>query len=203
MRTSHIHVLHRIASALSGAACLLALGGCAVTQDVRHQSLLAQQDGQPSAAALDPYPGIPLHLSTGCTDRVRFFMLSVLVPLPPIIPTIGLGDTSTWVVLDIGPGVTYESAEAPLADKEGQRVTTPVRLIDTDGEEQPVRKVETSPGEAGYASRVYVEFAAQCVDLDGATLVMPAVDSGTRHQASVALKLTYRHSDEIDVGYMQ
>jgi hypothetical protein len=106
-------------------------------------------------------------------------------------------------MLDMGPGVTYEPAQAPLAEKEGQQVTTPLRLIDADGEEQPVRKVETLPGEPGYASRVYVEFAAQCVDSDGATLIVPAVDSGTRHQASMALKLTYRHSDEIDVGYMQ
>jgi hypothetical protein len=204
MRASCLHNLQGTALMLIGMACLAALGGCATTASIRHQSMLVQREGQPPKTELEPYPGIALFLSVACDDRIRFFMISPLVPLPPIIPTMGIGsgDQRMRVHLDMTREAGYALGETP-AWGEAPGLPTLIRLITADGEEKSLAGVEAFAEGDKKMHSFWVEFAANCDDLDGATLLISPLSPAARHLGSVELRLTYKYSDEIQMAYMQ
>ena len=186
------------------------LAGCVMSGVVKHQFLGMYPADQPSAApvaVLDPYPGVPFRVQVNCDDKLSSFMLSPLLPLPPVIPA-GIFESGdehrVYVSVSEATGVSYEPLQAALALRKEIYKPVPVQLLDDDGTPVQLMGDEWRADAEGAGGGVMMlAFDANCGDLDKGSLVIAPVTYTTVHHPSVTLLLKYSYAKESDFGYMR
>jgi hypothetical protein len=159
-----------------------------------------------SAEALDPYAGVPMHVKIGCDERVGSFMVSPLIPLPPVIPGGAIESSDNrrvYVTVTIEDGVQYKPLQVKLDYRVGIYKGFPVQLFDRDHEAMPFMESDSkrTPGNDG--DIITVGFVGSCDDFDEGGLVIAPVTYENIQHPSVTMKLKYSSVRESHVGYLQ
>ncbi|KZY72264.1 hypothetical protein A3738_03095 [Oleiphilus sp. HI0066] len=161
----------------------LFLHGCAMTGLTRSESVTTSLTQNTSILE-----SMNLSVEVGCNGnsaKTYSFMVSPLIPLPPIIPSFLSGPTNLFVTFP--PNI--EQARAYLSN--------------SNGESQQIDFIERRKEWNGDGSVLFYRVKESCGSLDGSILRVEFIDSETGEEHDHHLRLKYDASDlKFEWGYL-
>ena len=170
--------------------------GCAVSGYGTENGLVFDaQQGDPIAvhkASWSGSNGDVLSLEFNCPGQVHSLMMSIIVPLPPIIPVKSEDDNHFLAIVSMPK--TWPKSAQPLSITLASGQTLP----------WPAEDEATQLSDGKQILTHYYKFNLHCKILDGATVkYIPATAATSQEHAEVVRRLTFTSKKYTDFGYMR
>jgi hypothetical protein len=172
----------------------LLMTGCAVSGYGTQNDLLfdAQQgDAAPvNKASWLVANGEAVSLKFNCPEQIHSVMMSIIVPLPPVIPAKSENDDHFTAIVSMPK--SWQKSPPPLV----------ITLANGQPLSWPAENGSSQPPDDKQALTHYYRFDLQCRLLDGATVTYtpPATDQSDAHSAR---KLTFTSKKHLGFEYMR